>query len=73
MLLFQNTEPMLMDFIVQDINSQRNEVYPVTENMPEMDTIKSNTFYGIPYATHTDSLLMYLEKAPKASWEICLG
>jgi hypothetical protein len=52
------------------INNQRSEVFSVTQNMPEMDTIKSNTFYGIPYATHTDTLLMYLEKAPKASWEI---
>jgi len=38
--------------------------YYVTENQPSMDTIG-----GIPFATRTDSLIKYLEKAPAAEWE----
>ena len=45
------------------------ETFEVTENVPVMDTI-TNDFFGIPYATRVDTLLKYLEKAPKASWEI---
>jgi len=41
----------------------------VTEHKSGTDTI-TGTWYGIPYATRVDSLLMHLEKAPNASWEI---
>ncbi len=39
--------------------------YRVTDGVPGMDTIKF-----IDYATRVDTLLKYLEKAPKASWKI---
>jgi hypothetical protein len=39
--------------------------YIVTKDQPGMDTIK-NVFYG----TRIDTLLLYLEKAPNATWEI---
>ncbi|MCK4922810.1 MAG: T9SS type A sorting domain-containing protein [Bacteroidales bacterium] len=39
--------------------------YDVTVNQPGMDTITN-----IPYATRVDSLYKYLEKAPKATWDI---
>ena len=40
----------------------------ITEHTTGMDTI-SGTWFGIPYATRTDSLLERLEKASNASWE----
>ncbi|MFW5655988.1 MAG: T9SS type A sorting domain-containing protein [Bacteroidota bacterium] len=43
----------------------------VTDGHPGMDTIKHiNGITGIPFATRVDSLFKYLEKAPKATWEI---
>ncbi|MFA5329713.1 MAG: T9SS type A sorting domain-containing protein [Prolixibacteraceae bacterium] len=39
--------------------------FRVTDGVPGMDTIKF-----IDYATRVDTLFKYLEKAPKASWEI---
>ncbi len=39
--------------------------YYVTEEEPGMDTIGA-----VPFATRVDTLMKYLEKAPKASWEI---
>ncbi len=45
------------------------EAYNVTVDMPGMDTI-TNGLFGIGYASRVDTLLKYLEKAPKASWEI---
>lgn len=51
------------------LNSGRGEVFLVTENAPGMDSI-TNSLFGIPYATSVDTLYKYLEKAPKASWEI---
>lgn len=45
------------------------EAYEVTMDAPVMDTI-TNDLFGIAYATRVDTLLKYLEKAPKASWEI---
>jgi len=42
--------------------------YHITVNAPGMDTITSGLF-GIGYSTRADSLLKYLEKAPKAEWE----
>jgi len=50
------------------VNSGNDEVYQVTMNDTEMDTI-TNGLFGIPYATRTDSLMKYLEKAPNADWE----
>jgi hypothetical protein len=41
----------------------------VTEHASGPDTI-TGTWYGIPYATRVDSLMMLLEKASNASWEI---
>jgi hypothetical protein len=41
----------------------------VTEHKTGSDTI-TGTWYGIPYATRVDTLLMHLEKAPNAKWEI---
>ncbi len=42
----------------------------VTKGAPGMDTIKNqNKITGIPFATRTDSLMKYLEKAPNATWE----
>jgi len=38
--------------------------YIVTDKVPGMDTISE-----VPFATRTDTLLKYLEKAPKATWE----
>ena len=51
------------------INSGHNEVFEITRNASGMDTI-TNDFYGIPFATSVDTLLKYLEVAPKASIEI---
>lgn len=39
-------------------------VYEVTDGVPGMDTILE-----VPFATRTDSIMKYLEKAPEASWE----
>jgi Secretion system C-terminal sorting domain len=39
-------------------------VFEVSHMVPGMDTISE-----IPFGTRTDSLLLYLEKAPNASWE----
>ena len=39
--------------------------YRITDGVPGIDTITH-----IDYATRVDTLLKYLEKAPKASWEI---
>jgi hypothetical protein len=55
-------------FYSNDINSGEDEYYSVTVDAPEMDTITSGLF-GIGFATRTDSLLTYLEKAPQANWE----
>jgi len=41
----------------------------VTEHASGSDSITGN-WYGIPYATRADTLLMHLEKAANASWEI---
>ena len=41
----------------------------VTQNESGIDSITGN-WYGIPYATRVDSLLIHLEKAPNAKWEI---
>ena len=42
----------------------------VTDGAPGMDTImNTNAITGIPFATRTDTLLKYLEKPPKATWE----
>ena len=42
----------------------------ITDGAPGMDTIKNqNKISGIPFATRTDSLMKYLEKAPNATWE----
>ena len=41
----------------------------VTEHSSGTDTITGN-WYGIPYATRVDSLLLHLEKASNAKWEI---
>ncbi len=38
--------------------------YYVTKDEPVIDTIGN-----VPYDTRTDTLLAYLLKAPKASWE----
>ncbi|MDA3832099.1 MAG: cadherin-like beta sandwich domain-containing protein, partial [Spirochaetales bacterium] len=54
-------------FFSNDINSG-NAGYDITVDVPEMDTITEGLF-GIGYATRTDSLLTYLEKAPQADWE----
>lgn len=51
------------------INGGGEGNYGVTVNAPGMDTI-TNSLFGITYATRVDSLFKYLEKAPKASWEI---
>ena len=37
----------------------------VTDKVPGMDTIR-----GLDYATRVDTMLRYLEKAPKASWKV---
>ncbi|SHI51966.1 Por secretion system C-terminal sorting domain-containing protein [Tangfeifania diversioriginum] len=55
-------------FYSNNINSGNDEYYSVTVDAPEMDTI-TNGLFGIGYATRTDSLLTYLEKAPEADWE----
>lgn len=52
-----------------DINGGGDGMYGVTVNASGMDTI-TNSLFGITYATRVDSLFKYLEKAPKASWEI---
>lgn len=44
---------------------ETDAVWAVSHMVPGMDTIS-----GIPYATRVDSLLKYLEKPEKASWEI---
>ena len=41
----------------------------VTQNNSGSDSITGN-WYGIPYATRVDSLLMHLEKPANAKWEI---
>jgi len=41
----------------------------VTEHASGPDTITGN-WYGIPYATRVDSLLLHLEKASNSKWEI---
>ncbi len=51
------------------INEGGEGNYGVTVDAPGMDTI-TNSIFGITYATPVDSLFKYLEKAPKASWEI---
>lgn len=56
-------------FYSEYINTGDSEAFWVTENAPGMDTITFD-FYGIPFATQRDTLIKYLEKAPKASWEI---
>ncbi|MEZ5107118.1 MAG: T9SS type A sorting domain-containing protein [Draconibacterium sp.] len=56
-------------FYSEDQVLGNQEVYHVTVDAPVMDSI-TNDLFGIPYATSVDSLLKYLEKAPKASWEI---
>jgi hypothetical protein len=40
----------------------------VTKHAHGKDTI-TGTWYGVPYATRTDSLMKYLEKPSNASWE----
>lgn len=51
-----------------NIITGRSELFLVTAGMPVVDTI-TNSLFGIPYATRVDTLLKYLEKAPKAEWE----
>ena len=55
-------------FYNQYINNGNQGVYWVTENAPVMDSITWD-YFGIGFATQADSLLKYLEKAPKAKWE----
>jgi hypothetical protein len=44
-------------------------LYMVSDNPTIMDTIQGN-YRGIGFASRVDTLFKYLEKAPKASWEI---
>ena len=54
----------------RDDNQEGIITWPwVTEHSSGIDTITGN-WYGIPYATRVDSLLMHLEKASNASWEV---
>ncbi len=55
-------------FYPRGINNGEAEAYWVTQNAPGMDSITFD-FYGIGFATEADSLLKYLDKAPKAKWE----
>ncbi|SHE33052.1 Por secretion system C-terminal sorting domain-containing protein [Mariniphaga anaerophila] len=57
------------NFYTNAINSGIDEVFEVTVDVPEMDTI-TNGLFGIQFATRTDTLFKYLEKAPNAQWEI---
>jgi hypothetical protein len=59
--------PLLFD--PPSINSGIGEKFEVTSNAATLDTI-TNGLFGIPYATSKDTLFKYLEKAPKAEWEI---
>lgn len=45
------------------------DVFEVTVDAHVMDSITYD-FFGIGYATRVDTLFKFLEKAPKASWEI---
>lgn len=56
-------------FYSEWINSGGGGMFGVTVGAPTMDSI-TNSIFGIPYATRVDTLVKYLEKAPKASWEI---
>jgi hypothetical protein len=48
---------------------QADPIYSVTDGL-EMDTIGTQRFGGIPYATRVDTLKKYLEKAEGAEWDI---
>ncbi len=52
-----------MNWTTMLYNVHRGNPYEVTEGLA-MDTI-----YDIPYGTRMDSLLLYLEKPPAATWE----
>ncbi len=56
-------------YYTDGINSGGPGMFGVTVDAPGMDSI-TNSLFGIPYATKVDTLFKYLEKAPKASWEI---
>ena len=45
-------------------------VYTVTDGIPGMDTIGTQRFGGIPFATRIDTLEKYLEKPATATWEL---
>jgi hypothetical protein len=60
---------MANGFYDDAIRGGNSELFNVTVDAAGMDTI-TNGLFGIGYATRVDTLLKYLEKAPKASWEI---
>lgn len=62
-------ETMANGFYDDGMRGGNSELFNVTMDAAGMDTI-TNGLFGIGYATRVDTLLKYLEKAPKASWEI---